>query len=650
MALALLLVGCAGPQIVTETGYILELETEDLGAIPQQDLIRRIDADALALRHVAEGMAGLEETARKTNTALEARPGRYTQAENDGIRSLMLGYLSYRTELFRIVAFHSSYASIPDEILRVKSFLLAYTAGMTLYARGISVVDLFKDSPRARAKLNEPEPVWGIPSGVFDTVHDNVTHRGNIKILVESRERYDGLRPLAARLGILTEGPLAWAPEALDRHWATVEGLAPSMWESSWDKLARDASESGYSLWHDIQAFLSALAGDTRVSMAPPRVSKRTVRELGAKLRPGDILVARHNYYVSNAFLPGFWPHALLYVGSAEELEKRGTADRPWVAKHLEAYKRSASDGNPYRVIEAISEGVVFSSLEHAAGADYVAAFRPRVSEARKDAAIEQAFSHRGKPYDFEFDFFSTDELVCTELVYRAYDAPIAEERIEFELVRMLGRDTYPAIEMVRKFEREWKRDQDREEQGLPPERQLDFVAYLDGDKWRSPEELMVTTHIPAVPDRRGWTAGMGLGGGGASPSGLPLGDDASGAYALSLRLGHSLGWRWLALYHLEAAAARESGETFWHLGHHAALQWHPSRAAFAELGLGVGHALEDGPLGDPGPSALIGLGYELFSGYTWAVDLRGVYTIRTDTALDHPLSTLTGTLGVQLY
>ena len=81
--------------------------------------------------------------------------------------------------------------------------------------------------------------------------------------------------------------------------------------------------------------------------------------------------------------------------------------------------------------------------------------------------AIARAFSHAGKPYDFEFDFFSSDKLVCTELVYRAYDGFIS-----FPLKNIMGTRTLPAIEFVRKYSAE---------RGSPSA-QFDLIFCLEGD------------------------------------------------------------------------------------------------------------------------------------------------------------------------
>ena len=186
------------------------------------------------------------------------------------------------------------------------------------------------------------------------------------------------------------------------------------------------------------------------------------------KLQPGDIFLERRNWYVSNAFLPGYWPHAALYVGSPDELKKLGLEQDPRVQQNWAKLLRPDAGGHACVVLESVSEGVVFTSLEHSIGeADSVALLRPRLAPQQIREAIARAFSHAGKPYDFEFDFFSSDKLVCTELVYRAYDGPI-----QFPLKKIMGTTTLPAIEFVRKYATERN----------SPTAQFAFVCCLQGD------------------------------------------------------------------------------------------------------------------------------------------------------------------------
>ena len=103
----------------------------------------------------------------------------------------------------------------------------------------------------------------------------------------------------------------------------------------------------------------------------------------------------------------------------------------------------------------------------------------------------KQAF---GRPYDFDFDFFSADKLVCTEVVYRAFGS-----YVDFPLVEILGRKTLPALEMVRFW---------ASPVGAP---QLEFVAFLDGDEKtgtsteRDAEALKASIARPALT----WLQGM---------------------------------------------------------------------------------------------------------------------------------------------
>ena len=220
-------------------------------------------------------------------------------------------------------------------------------------------------------------------------------------------------------------------------------------------------------------------------------ISEQQLADIRKQLKPGDILIERQNWYLSRAFMPGFWAHAALYVGTTNDLAKLGLADDPRVKKHWKEFAVRDAEGHEHVILEAVPQGVRMTTLEHCLGvADAAAVLRPRVSEGQIREAVSRAFTHLGKPYDFDFDFFSTDKLVCTELVYRAYDG-----HVQFPLVDVMGRKTLPPTELVRKFVQERR-------SGAA---QLDCVCFLDGDEtsgkasFRDVEVFATTINRPGL-------------------------------------------------------------------------------------------------------------------------------------------------------
>jgi len=457
--------------------------TQDLAGVPEADLEEKIARDLVTVRHVIQGLRDLEQQANDTATVLGRIPARtYTQAENDRIRSLLQSYINYRSVLLRLLGYHSSYETVAREDLRLKSFLLAYVSGLMLFREGIILVTTFRDRPRARAKLNEAEPVWGTPPNIFETVYSNITSSTNIRLLGEAWDFYVAQLPPMATHGLTEESKYGWLHGTIRAQQRFIEENAVNIWAGKWDILWRQVEVLRRVPTYNATAVMGTFLANVKIWISRPLISPAQAQGLKQLLQPGDIILERRNWYLSNGFLPGFWTHMALYVGSAEDLERRGLPTHPLLRQHLETFRQPDRHGNERRVIEAVGSGVVFSSLEEVAAADHFAVFRPRVSEARKNAAIARAFSHYGKPYDFEFDFFSTDKLVCSELIYRAYDEFIEGEGVRFSLVRILGRDTLPPHEVVRMFAYERSMDGEREAHRLPPASQLELVLFLDGD------------------------------------------------------------------------------------------------------------------------------------------------------------------------
>lgn len=437
------------------------LKSERIESMVRED-VDRLKAVCAELDALAAKVVGLETSIREKQKA-ENRTF-YKPEEDDQVRWAFVSYLSQRAALNSLAATYASYEAVREPELRARCFMVGYAAGCAAFEAGLQFVWTYRDNDSVRRKLNEGEPRWGLKPGMFDRIYDSVSDARHLRTMHEMSALYD------ARRGDWTSAwppdTYAWLDARIVRGRDYVKAHAVSKSRAWLSRLTRQVKEDGYRPIYGAQTELSIWIGDTRITRDPPAITVDQIKVARAEMRPGDIILERRNWFLSNAFLPGFWPHGALYVGSVDDIRRLGLADHPEVKSRLAAFSKPDEHGELPSVVESVSEGVIFNTLSHSIHADHVAVLRPRkLSEKQIGEAIVRAFSHQGKPYDFEFDFFTSDKLVCTELVYRAY-----EGFLRFDLVRVMGRDTLPALEIARKFSKE-RSSADAE---------LDFVLMLD--------------------------------------------------------------------------------------------------------------------------------------------------------------------------
>ncbi len=445
----------------------------NLTALSTNTLTAMLTADETALRDMLGGLNDLEKRTGLMMADFESgKRSWYTQADNDAVRQLLLSYLNRRAALLRLIWKYQNSADVTDESLRLRSFLTSYTAASALFETSLKFVMLFDRSPDARRKLNEAEPLWEIPLGLYDTIRRNLVNPEHRRMLAEASKSYDAAQPEFARSDLLKGAPHDLFHATIRRSAETQTRLLAALVAADAARPWKEGKVVIGEAVYQTKTAASTWLGDAKIReprQGKPLMQPAQLKEVRAKLQPGDIMLERRNWYLSNAFLPGYWPHAAIYIGTAEDLKRLGLDQDERVKKHWAEFVKPDQHGHERVILESISEGVVFTSFEHSVGgADSAAFLRPRLDPAHLRECIARAFSHTGKPYDFEFDFFSTDKLVCTELVFRSFDG-----HIQFPLVEIMGTKTMPAVELVRKFAEE--RGQDKAS--------FSFVAFLDGDE-----------------------------------------------------------------------------------------------------------------------------------------------------------------------
>lgn len=151
-----------------------------------------------------------------------------------------------------------------------------------------------------------------------------------------------------------------------------------------------------------------------------------------SRLKPMDVLLEKTPFRLTDNFIPGFWGHAAIYIGTKEDLEELGIWDNELVQK----YSKEISKGK--FIVEALRDKVQMNTLDHFSDIDDFSLIRLRteLTKEQKVAHILRALSHVGKKYDFSFDVETGDTIVCSELHYRTFID------VKFNTTPYLGRST----------------------------------------------------------------------------------------------------------------------------------------------------------------------------------------------------------------
>lgn len=459
-----------------------------------------------AARHDLETLKMFTEGLHKTskaafnNKALFGTVSKttYTAEQKALLLSTWGAMFSYFTSIESIRQRYWDFVKLPPTDARhAWGFLLTHTALTAELGDGLSFADLTQGNPQLETLFDEPNSDFGVPAGSYADFKLKAINVATSTQLMTGDTWTPAAKKALESQKALSEPTVSWALAEIASDTKVAKDKLGKRGLPLFFKNALDIVKD--STAHTIfpaQKTFAEWAGDTRVArIGMPLLTQEQCNALAPRLQPGDIAVTRQNWFLSNIALPGFWPHAMLYVGTAKDLSAAFDADdevKKWAAAQPEkaesftkllekrypekwkAYNGKDFQGHgPIRVIESISEGVSFTAFEHAFGVDYLGVMRPRLSKLEKARAVEHAFKYQGRPYDFDFDFFSDATLVCTELVYKSY-APAADQKgIKLDLVDVAGRRTLPANEIVKAFDQQFG----------TPNQQLDFVVFMDGNE-----------------------------------------------------------------------------------------------------------------------------------------------------------------------
>ncbi|MGK0270256.1 MAG: hypothetical protein ACI88H_000899 [Cocleimonas sp.] len=393
-----------------------------------------------SLSDALEEFKGLQPEQITIDEAIQR--GYFIPEEDDYLWSLVSRYLTIRLGFWELIEEMSAHFS--EDIYNVKSvddwryFLIGYAACCQAVSMARLLIDHLAKHKLVQRKINEGSPQNRIPRKVFTSTYESLSDTDNaikmqymMNFVDANREYINTLKNDQHVTDIVKNLPeleVILHPSQL----AFIKLRLSYLWHSISRHFAVGKQNSSFFLLEQAGRVIAEI-GDHTYKRATTKIQAKAL-EL---LKPGDIIVTRHDLVASNFFLPGYWPHTALFIGSAEQREKLGVV--------LDERTTEKWTGE-INVLEAKKDGVLFRPLSETLAVDEFVILRPQLSDKSLAAALSRVCQHEGKGYNFDFDFFRSDQLVCTEVIYRAFDGL---ENINFKLIERAGRFSLSAEDIL---------------------------------------------------------------------------------------------------------------------------------------------------------------------------------------------------------
>lgn len=317
---------------------------------------------------------------------------------------------------------HEEY-SVSGPVKR-KGMMIVLATMMSLYDDYGALIAATNENDRLRRYINQADSGYGrdayllegltdmfidedLLSHVTDLIERYHEHEANIKKLASSD---NNLRYLVQIIENSKSYPVMLKMDYFDAesHRRAVRRRVTS---DTLDELARSSVNA-------LSEGFSNAVGDYEERKGLMYADINMEKSVSEQLQMGDVLLEKTPFRLTDSMIPGHWGHAAIWVGTEQELKRIGLWEHPLVSFYHEQIRRGEL------VAESLRTGTTLSSLSAFLNIDDLGVIRvrqPQTDDEMRDTII-LTLRQIGKAYDFNFDVETTDKIVCSQLVYLAYN------------------------------------------------------------------------------------------------------------------------------------------------------------------------------------------------------------------------------------
>lgn len=430
--------------MITKIVFLLILtlsSTSLLARVGAEDLIQKLaDSKLIVDKHAK----WIDESV-KTNRPLSGKELlEVSEAAKERILTRKEAY-DYFSEDFDLVRrpIRKNRFTISDENL--KSMLGSLSVAVTLYETTLHTYHMFQDRPKLRRLLNEKDSSFNREDDTFkDSLKSLFSIKNSLHLLraIKIYKRFYLTRPDLMAIQQLQKFARIIEASYLYNHFRNHNedsGLGKDIFlilltrlKVSFQAKVDFFNFMANSIVYNGSKLFGNIVGGFQKRRGLLYQDESFITRVESVMKPMDILLEKTPFRMTDRFIPGYWGHAAIYIGTEADLKRLGI----WENELVQKFAQELADGK--FIVEALRNRVQMNTLEHFSDIDDFALLRNEQEMSDEEVAehILRALSHVGKKYDFSFDVETGDTIVCSELHYRTF------VNLKFNTTFYLGRST----------------------------------------------------------------------------------------------------------------------------------------------------------------------------------------------------------------
>ncbi len=370
-----------------------------------------------------------------------------------------------------------------DSHTKFNNVLLNYSSTIAIRKNSVALASIIEKNKYLESMLNESRPECNINKKQYYYITQEITEFSHMISLFKNKRYFDFMVSYNKVHGFCRDEKEKELLDYASSNYLNVIKLVRNHRSIVFNNVLDFFGKNVFDFWFPVQKWLAiSITGVDYSSREEKYISNEDINTIKEELLPGDILLKRNNYQVTNIGIPGFWTHSGIYIGSLKQLDSyfkdMPLGDYLCASEYIKAiypkvYDSLCNKDNIEYIIEVIAPGVVINPLNAIAKVDYFSALRPKLSKKDKLEALFIAFESLGKVYDYNFDIMTDNALFCSELIYKSYLCSGNKKGIKFNLEPKAGRLLLSPNNIIKKFGEEFGSGN----------AEFDFVVFYDGNE-----------------------------------------------------------------------------------------------------------------------------------------------------------------------